>query len=89
MTAPRQHLSHGLDVPYIVRWTDNGTDDLTATIERADTDFQNTWADEPQTITIPRVLVDDLGDVEAINQMLDQLAPAPTGTVALASSLAA
>jgi len=42
--------------------------------------------DSPPNIVF--FLVDDLGDVEAINQMLDQLAPAPTGALALASSLA-
>jgi len=84
MPQPRQHLAWAFDVAYLVTWADDGSDTLAATIQRADTDFRDTWADTPRTITLPRALVDDLGDVAIINQMLGQLAPARTGAVALA-----
>jgi hypothetical protein len=79
MTERVQHLSWAYDVPYLVTWTETGTDTLTAKIERADTEFSGTWADEPKTITLPRFLVEDLGHQDAIQQMLIQLAPVAPG----------
>ncbi len=76
MSDQRQHLAHACDVPYLVTWTENGAS-LHADIIRADKDFSGTYADETRRLTFDRELVEDLGRIDFIEQMLLSLAPLP------------
>jgi len=76
MSDQRQHLAHAFDIPYLVTWTDNGPS-LIADIVRADKDFSNTYADQKRRLTVDRELVEALGRIDFIEQMLLSLAPVP------------
>ncbi len=70
----KQHLATAYDVPYLVTWFEGENNMLNASIVVADSDFKGTWADEPQEMSFLASMVEEIGHITLMEQVLDQVA---------------